>query len=90
MLKKKKEGLARMHRKSILDQKRAKGLKSMHKGNASPSDIIHDKEVSHIRFPLSGISPNIPSHIRGISSCVQHSLPNSVLNTLPSTIANIR
>ncbi|KAI5448204.1 hypothetical protein KIW84_015577 [Lathyrus oleraceus] len=89
ILKNKRAGMARMIRKCILDQKKAKRLKTMHKENGSPSDIIHDKEVSSVRSPLSKFYANIPSQGRGISSSVQHSLPNSILNTFTSTTDNI-
>ncbi|KAL5098493.1 hypothetical protein RYX36_002820 [Vicia faba] len=90
ILNRKRSAEARRQRKIVLQFKRAKILRSMNKENAQQPQPNTDEETSRIRLPLSTISPNIPSCSMSAQNTLQKTHPNSVLNTLPSTLTKRR
>ncbi|XP_058732719.1 uncharacterized protein LOC131604285 [Vicia villosa] len=61
VVRRKRQFDARQHKKRVLGAKRAKRLAAMNKENADQTQPPTDTISSHIRFPLSSISLNIPS-----------------------------
>ncbi|KAI5413706.1 hypothetical protein KIW84_058029 [Lathyrus oleraceus] len=80
---------ARIYRKSVIDDKKSKRLKTTLKENGT-FDKRRDNDSTALRIPLSELSPNILNDGRGIANVeVGHQLHSS-LKTKPSTNNNIR
>ncbi|XP_058756021.1 uncharacterized protein LOC131629238 [Vicia villosa] len=90
ILRRKRQFDARQHRKRVLGAKRAKRLAAINKENAEQTQPATDTISSHIRLPLSSISPNIPSSNISHRNSLQKTHSKSTLNTLPSSLTKKR
>ncbi|KAI5411923.1 hypothetical protein KIW84_056843 [Lathyrus oleraceus] len=89
ILRRKNAAKARIYRKSVIDDKKSKRLKTALKENGT-FDKRHDNDSTALRIPLSELSPNILNDGRGIANVEVSRQLHLSLKTKPSTNNNIR
>ncbi|KAI5402984.1 hypothetical protein KIW84_050546 [Lathyrus oleraceus] len=89
VLRRKNAAKARIYRKSVIDDKKSKRLKTALKENGT-FDKRRDNDSTTLRIPLSELSPNILNVGRGIANVEVSRQLHSSLKTKPSTNNNIR
>lgn len=88
ILRRKNAAKARIYRKSVIDDKKSKRLKTALKENGT-FDKRRDNDSTALRIPLSELSPNILNDGRGIANVEVSRQLHSSLKTKPSTNNNI-
>ncbi|XP_050909568.1 uncharacterized protein LOC127123389 [Lathyrus oleraceus] len=89
ILRRKNAAKARIYRKSVIDDKKSKRLKTAQKENGT-FDKRCGNDSTALRIPLSELSPNILNDGRGIANVEVSRQLHSSLKTKPSTNNNIR
>ncbi|KAI5401906.1 hypothetical protein KIW84_066391 [Lathyrus oleraceus] len=89
ILRRKNAAKARIYRKSVIDDKKSKRLKTALKENGT-FDKRRGNDSTALRIPLSELSPNILNDGRGIANVEVSRQLHSSLKTKPSTNNNIR
>ncbi|KAI5422461.1 hypothetical protein KIW84_045778 [Lathyrus oleraceus] len=89
ILRRKNAAKARIYRKSVIDDKKSKRLKTALKENGT-FDKRRGNDSTTLRIPLSELSPNILNDGRGITNVEVSRQLHSSLKTKPSTNNNIR
>ncbi|XP_050908536.1 uncharacterized protein LOC127122203 [Lathyrus oleraceus] len=89
VLRRKNAAKARIYRKSVIDDKKSKRLKTALKDNGT-FDKRRGNDSTALRIPLSELSPNILNDGRGIANVEVSRQLHSSLKTKPSTNNNIR
>ncbi|XP_050915006.1 uncharacterized protein LOC127129951 [Lathyrus oleraceus] len=89
VLRRKNAAKARIYRKSVIDDKKSKRLKTALKENGT-FDKRRDNDSTTLRIPLSELLPNILNDGRGIANVEVSRQLHSSLKTKPSTNNNIR
>ncbi|KAI5387552.1 hypothetical protein KIW84_073599 [Lathyrus oleraceus] len=88
ILRRKNAAKARIYRKSVIDDKKSKRLKTTLKENCT-FDKRRGNDSTDLRIPLSELSPNILNDGRGIANVEVSRQLHSSLKTKPSTNNNI-
>ncbi|KAI5434866.1 hypothetical protein KIW84_021620 [Lathyrus oleraceus] len=89
VLRRKNAAKARIYRKSVIDDKKSKRLKTALKENGT-FDKRRGNDSTALRIPLSELSPNILNDGRGIANVEVSRQLHSSLKSKPSTNNNIR
>ncbi|KAI5404812.1 hypothetical protein KIW84_051829 [Lathyrus oleraceus] len=89
ILRRKNAAKARTYRKSVIDDKKSKRLKTALKENGT-FDKRRGNDSTALRIPLSELSPNILNDGHGIANVEVSRQLHSPLKTKPSTNNNIR
>ncbi|KAI5392584.1 hypothetical protein KIW84_077109 [Lathyrus oleraceus] len=88
-MRRKNAAKAKIYRKSVIDDKKSKRLKTALKENGT-FDKRRGNDSTALRIPLSELSPNILNDGRGIANVEVSRQLHSSLKTKPSTNNNIR